>query len=764
MSGQPVNTAAESTYTTSTVFRDLVAGVVVFLVALPLCLGIALASGAPPIAGLIAGIIGGIIVGAISGSHTSVSGPAAGLAAIVVAQLNALGSFDAFLLAVVMAGLLQIGLGIARAGSLSAFFPTSVIKGLLSAIGVLLILKQLPHVFGDDNDPEGEMAFFQPDGENTFSELFTAVVANYHLGAAFVGVSSVVILVVWNRIPFLKVIPAALVVVAYGIGIQFLFENFGGVFDNVFGEDASDVLSIQGKHLVSIPPPEDGIMSYVTFPDFAAWSNPGVYFAAVTIAIVASLETLLNLEAVDKLDPQQRNSPSSRELVAQGVGNTFSGLIGGLPITSVIVRSSVNVGIGAKSKLSAVFHGFLLVFSVLLFPALLNRIPLAALAAILLVTGFRLASPKLFKQMWSQGRYQFAPFIITLVAIVMTDLLIGVIIGLFVSLMFILNSSLRTPVRRVVETKTTGDVLHIELANQVSFLNRAALMQILDKASSGAELLIDASDSDYIDPDILGLIREFKEKTAPARGVKVRLFGFREKYDLKNDPDYDDQNYDALKNISPIDAVSMLQEGNRRFQTGQLLNRKFDRRAVEVAQNRAPIAAVLSCSDLRVAPDVLFDMGIGEFFSVSVAGNVVGKKSLGSLEYAVRVECPKLLIVLGHTPCSAVGDSVHALAIESLGEQGSGDTNENTIVNEVLECVSHDQCREIDQLPSAEREERLTELVQDSVERTVLAIVERSQVIQGAVDKGDLLVVGAVYDMASGRIDFREITEPQEAG
>jgi carbonic anhydrase/SulP family sulfate permease len=764
MSGQSDNIASPSTYTASSVSRDLVAGVVVFLVALPLCLGIALASGAPPISGLIAGIIGGIIVGAISGSHTSVSGPAAGLAAIVVAQLNILGSFDAFLLAVVLAGLLQIGLGIARAGSLSAFFPTSVIKGLLSAIGVLLILKQLPHVFGDDNDPEGEMAFFQPDGENTFSELFTALVSNYHLGAAFVGVSSVVILVVWNRLPYLKAIPAALVVVAYGIGMQVLFENVDGMLDSVFGGNASEVLSIQGKHLVSIPPPEDGIMSYVTLPDFSALSNPGVYFAAVTIAIVASLETLLNLEAVDKLDPQQRNSPSSRELVAQGVGNTVSGLIGGLPITSVIVRSSVNVGIGAKSKLSAVFHGFLLVFSVLLFPALLNRIPLAALAAILLVTGFRLASPKLFKQMWSQGRYQFAPFIITLVAIVMTDLLIGVIIGLFVSLLFILNSSLRTPVRRVVETKTTGDVLHIELANQVSFLNRAALMQILDKASSGAELLIDASDSDYIDPDILGLIREFKEKTAPARGVKVRLSGFREKYNLKNDPGSDDQTYDAFKNISPLEALLILQEGNRRFRTGQLLNRKFDRRAVEIAQNRAPIAAVLTCSDLRVAPDMLFDMGFGDLFNVSVAGNVVGKKSLGSLEYAVRAELPKLLVVLGHTPCRSVDASVHALAVESLGEQLSGDSNESTIVNEVLECVSHEQCREIDELPAAERKERLAELVHASVERTVLAITERSQVIREAVDNGNLLVVGAVYDVTSGVIEFRGIPKQHSAG
>ncbi|MDA7878502.1 SulP family inorganic anion transporter, partial [bacterium] len=492
----------------------------------------------------------------------------------------------------------------------------------------------------------------------------------------------------------------------------------------------------------------------LTFPDFSAWTNPGVYFAAVTIAIVASLETLLNLEAVDKLDPQQRNSPSSRELVAQGVGNTFAGLLGGLPVTSVIVRSSVNVSIGAKSKVSAIFHGVLLVASVLLFPALLNRIPLAALAAILLVTGFRLASPKLFKQMWSQGRYQFAPFIITLVAIVMTDLLIGVIIGLVVSLMFILNSSLRTPVRRVVETKTTGEVLHIELANQVSFLNRAALMRILDKAPSGAELLIDASESDYVDPDILGLIREFKEKTAPARGVQVRLSGFREKYNLKNDGDALDQAEATLKSVSPLDALSILQEGNRRFRTGQLLSRKFDRRAVELAQGRSPVAAVLSCSDLRVSPEVLFDMGIGDLFSVRVAGSIIGNKSLGSLEYAIRVDQPKLLIVLGHSLCNAIDASVHALAAESLSQQNANSANEISIANEVLECATHDQCREIDSLDVPARHERLNELVKKSVERTVLAITERSEPIRQAVDAGELLVVGAVYDLETGSVVF----------
>ncbi len=419
----------------STTLNDITASLVVFLVALPLCLGIALASGAPLFSGLLAGIVGGIVVGTLSGSHTSVSGPAAGLTAIVASQIATLGSFEAFLLAVFVAGLLQIGLGIAKAGALSAFFPSSVIKGLLAAIGVILILKQIPHVLGHDSDPEGEMSFAQPDAQNTFSEILTVMLGDIHVGAAIIGIASIVLLVFWDRTKPLKnsMIPAPLAVVLFGVGMQFLFGRMGGR------------LVIESSHLVQIPVAEtfSGFFSFLTYPDFSQWSNPGIYVAAVTIAIVASLETLLNLEAADKLDPQQRDSPPSRELIAQGVGNTIAGLIGGLPMTSVIVRSSVNVGMGAKTKLSAILHGVLLVVCVSLFPVYLNMIPLAALAAILLVTGFKLASPTLFRQMWDEGRYQFIPFMVTLISIVFTDLLIGILIGLAVSALFILNSNLR---------------------------------------------------------------------------------------------------------------------------------------------------------------------------------------------------------------------------------------------------------------------------------------------------------------------------------
>ena len=384
--------------TQSTLPRDLTAGLVVFLVALPLCLGVAMASNAPLFAGLLAGIVGGVLVGLLSGSHTSVSGPAAGLTVIVTSQIASLGSFQAFLLAVIIAGLIQIVLGFARAGFLAAFFPNSVIKGLLAAIGVILILKQIPHLVGYHADPIGDLAFRQPDHQNTFSELFQ-LVGEVHPGAAAIGLLSITVLVLWDRWNLLKgsVVPAPLIVVLLGAGISLLLQQLGGPW------------AIEPSHLVRVPVAGSlsGFVGFLQLPDFSQWSNPAVYFAAVTIAAVASLETLLNLEAVDKLDPEQRTSPPNRELLAQGVGNVVSGLVGGLPVTSVIIRSSANINAGAQTKLATVVHGVLLLVSVALLPACLNAIPLSCLAAILLVTGAKLVSPPLLRRMWGEGRTQF---------------------------------------------------------------------------------------------------------------------------------------------------------------------------------------------------------------------------------------------------------------------------------------------------------------------------------------------------------------------
>lgn len=739
---------ATSKLSGSSLGKDITASVVVFLVALPLCLGIALASGAPLFAGLVAGIIGGIVVGVLSGSHTSVSGPAAGLVAIVSAQITGLGSFEAFLLAVFVAGLLQVGLGVARAGKLSAFFPSSVIKGLLAAIGVILILKQIPHLFGHDNDPEGEMSFLQPDNENTFSELLN-VLDEIHMGAAVIGILSIVLLVVWGRVKLLKnsVIPGPLFVVLFGI-----FSNF------IFGKLGEGWL-IESSHLVQIPMAESfsGFVKLFNFPDFSQWSNPDVYLAAVTIAIVASLETLLNLEAVDKLDTERRNSPASRELIAQGIGNSVAGLIGGLPVTSVIVRSSVNVSVGAKTKLSAILHGILLLVCVAVFPSYLNMIPLSALAGILLVTGFKLANPRLFRQMWSEGRYQFIPFVVTLGSIVLTDLLVGILIGLAVSIVFILSSNLRRPVRRIVETHIDGDVLHLELANQVSFLNRAVLDNVFEESKDGSRMIIDATDTDYMDPDVLSMIREFKEDRGPARGVSVTLRGFPEQGNLPDDAEFIDYSTPELQErVTPEQVLEIMREGNRRFRTGGRLNRDLRRQVDATAAGQTPLATILSCIDSRVPIELVFDLGIGDVFSVRVAGNVIGTKSLASIEYGVVVAGVKLVLVLGHTRCGAVTSSLQLLSDNKNVEQETGSRHLQKIVDEIAPSVERAEFADFKSFGAGEQESFVDEVAKRNVLRTVDEIVARSAAISQAVNEGKVLVVGAIYDVKSGDIEFLE--------
>lgn len=733
--------------TLSTLPRDLVSGLVVFLVALPLCLGVALASGAPLFSGLVAGVVGGIVVGALSGSHTSVSGPAAGLTAIVAAQIAVLGSFEAFLLAVVIGGVLQIGLGLARAGALSAFFPSSVIKGLLAAIGVILILKQIPHVFGHDSDPEGEMAFQQPDQHNTFSEILTLFQGEIHPGAMVIGLLGVALLLLWDKWKPLKRsgIPGPLVVVLLGVAIHILFQRIGGQW------------LIGARHLVQVPiagsPGE--FLGFFQTPDFSQLVNPAVYLAGVTIAIVASLETLLNLEAVDKLDPKQRHSPPSRELLAQGLGNMTAGLIGGIPVTSVIIRSSVNVNAGAQTKLSTIFHGILLIGCVMFLPVYLNMIPLAALAAILLVTGFKLASPDLFRQMWAGGRYQFLPFIITLLAIVFTDLLIGIVIGLVVSTLFILNSNLRRPIRRVVETHVGGDVLHIELANQVSFLNRAALEKILRDAPRGTHVLIDASETDFIDPDILALIRDFKTQTAPAHGVEVSLRGFRERYALKDEMCFADYTTRELQDqITSRQVVQILQDGNDRFRTGKRLTRDFGRQVSGTAQGQHPLAVVLSCIDSRAPAELVFDLGLGDIFSVRVAGNVTSDKVLGSMEYGTAVAGAKLILVMGHTRCGAVTASIDLASSTQTATQATGCHNLESIVQEIQQVADLSRARSAARMPADEKLLFVDSVARENVLHTVHRIVEQSPTIEALVAEGRVAIVGAMYDVASGQIDF----------
>lgn len=515
-----MNTSKNKFHPLRNLQADIPASIVVFLVAIPLCLGIALASGAPLFSGLIAGIVGGLVVGSISKSSIGVSGPAAGLAVIVLDAINDFGSYEIFLVAVVLAGIIQIIIGFAKGGIIAYYFPSSVIMGMLAGIGLIIFLKQIPHAFGYDRDPMGDLEYSQMDQQNTFSELFNML--NFiSPGVLIITAVSLLILLLWESRLFkkskvLSMIPGPLVAVVAGIFLKMAF-------------DASAELKLSAAQMVQIPVSESlsGFVNNFSFPSWSALANPQVYLTAFIIAIVASLETLLSVEATDKLDPYKRITPTNRELKAQGVGNIVSGLIGGLPVTQVIVRSSANAQSGGRTKASAVIHGALILLSIILIPVVLNLIPLATLAAILLLVGYKLARPALFKKMYRQGRGQFAPFVITVLAILFTDLLIGLAIGLVVAALFVLYNNYRIPFQLHRSDSSEGKYIRIELAQEVTFLNKASILKTLDQVPDNATVEIDTTSTRYMHHDVKEIIEDFKVN-ARERGIHLTIIDLYE--------------------------------------------------------------------------------------------------------------------------------------------------------------------------------------------------------------------------------------------
>jgi MFS superfamily sulfate permease-like transporter len=504
---------------------DIPAAIVVFLVALPLCIGIAIASDATPFAGIIAGVIGGVVVGFLSGSSLSVSGPAAGLAAIVASAIHDLGSYEVFLLAAFIAGVIQLLFGYFKGGGIGRYVPNAVIKGMLAAIGILIILKQIPHFVGYDADPEGEESFIQPDGQNTFSELWIALSRVSPLATLIATVAAAILLIYeakfMKRQAWVKYLPGPLLAV------------ISGVLLNVFLVPEGHSLALTDEHVVQIPlfGSVDDLVGFITMPQWTAIGNYKVWITAITLAIVASLETLLSLEAADKLDPEKRISPANRELYAQGTGNMLSSLVGGLPVTSVVVRSSANINAGAKSKASAILHGLLLMLCVFAIPNILNMIPKAALASILILTGYKLANLSLFKEYYARGKQQFIPFIVTIVAIIFTDLLIGILVGILVGLYFVMRSNFRSSMIMVED----GDKYLIRFSREVSFLNKAKLVDYLQKVPDNSAVLIDPLRNEFMDRDIIETVNDFIA-SSEARGIRVYIMRDKRQEEIFNDP------------------------------------------------------------------------------------------------------------------------------------------------------------------------------------------------------------------------------------
>ena len=712
---------------------DLPAGIAVFLIAIPLSLGIALASGAPLFSGLIAGIISGIIVAPLSGSSLGISGASAGLAVIVLSAIEKLG-FNGFLLALVLAGVIQIIMGLTKAGVIAYYFPSSVINGMLSGIGIILFLKQIPHAIGYDRDYEGDSSFFQADSYSSFSELVNMLEFSSPT-AIMIVLISLGVLVLWEqpfmqKYRFLQLFQGVLIAILTGVLI-----NQG--LQNLYPEWA-----LSDNHLVMLPILKNtgDFLGQLHYPDFTQFGNPAIYLSALTLAVVASLKTLLSLEAVDKMDPYKRVTSANRELIVQGIGNACSGLVGGLPLSQVIVRSSINIQSGAKTKASGIICGLLLVVAVIFIPALLNKIPLASLASVLLVVGYKLTRPEIFKSMYKAGMYHFIPFCVTILGMVFTDLLIGLAIGLTTALFSILLENYKSAF--YFNESHIGNKTILRLSEHVSFLNKANIQQTLEQLPDYSEVIIDATRSKYIDYDVFEIIENFKIE-AHQKNIKLTLENLRGYGVLEPVENARSPTYDAQQALTPDKVLALLKEGNERFVKNLKSNRNLLEQINDTRQGQFPIAIILSCMDSRTSVELIFDQGLGDAFSVRVAGNIINDDILGSMEYACKLAGSKLIVVLGHSHCGAISGACAQVELDHL----SG------LLLKIKPAV--DAVCEEESVASAVNNDNLVQKVADkNVQLTVEKIRSKSPLLKEMEKNGEIGIVGGMYDIETGKVKF----------
>ena len=712
---------------------DIPAGIAVFLIAIPLLLGIALASGAPLFSGLIAGIISGIIVAPLSGSSLGISGPTAGLAVIVLTAIEKLG-FNGFLMALVVAGVIQIVMGLTKAGVIAYYFPSSVVNGMLSGIGFIIVLKQIPHAIGYDRDYEGDTSFFQTDNYSSFSELVNMLEFS-SATAIMIALISLAILILWEQ-PFMKkyrffqLFQGVLIAILAGVLINQGLQNF-------YPESA-----LSGNHLVMLPVMKNtgDLLSQLHYPDFSQFDNPAIYITALTLAVVASLKTLLSVEAVDKMDPCKRVTSTNRELIAQGIGNACSGLLGGLPLAQVIVRSSINIQSGAKTKASAVICGLLLVFAVIVIPTVLNKIPLASLASVLLVVGYKLMRPEVFKSMYKAGMYHFIPFCVTILGMVFTDMLIGLAIGLITALFSILLENYKSAF--YFNESHIGNKTILRLSEHVSFLNKANIQQIFEQLPDHSEVVIDATRSKYIDYDVFEIIENFKieavRKNIKLTTVNLRGYGVLEPVENARAPTFDTQ-----QSLTPTKVLAILKEGNERFVNNLKSNRNLLEQINDTRQGQFPIAIILSCMDSRTSVELIFDQGLGDAFSVRVAGNIINDDILGSMEYACRLAGSKLIVVLGHSHCGAIIGACDNVELDHL----SG------LLFKIKPAVDG-VCEEESVVSASDNEFFVQKVADKNVQLTVEKIRSKSPLLKEMEKNGEIGIVGGMYDIETGKVKF----------
>ncbi len=714
---------------------DLIAGIVVCLIAIPLCLGVALASGAPLFSGLIAGFLGGIVVGIFSQSSVSVSGPSPGMIAIVIGAIATLGGFEAFLLSLLLAGILQVIIGILRAGFIADYVPSNVIQGLLCAIGILIIIKQLPFAFTYTSENQLLLDALRSASETLKLGPVDQILYQINLGALIISTISLALLIFFDitRYRYLKAIPGPIIVVVIGVIINSIYINFWPYL-------------IQNNHeLVNIPISQTihDFFNLFMNPRWDNWNNPNTYLYAFIIAAVASLESLLNLEGIEKIDSIRRYVSRDRELIAQGIGNTLSGLIGGLPITSVIVRSSVNIQAGGKTKLATIIHGLLILLVVVFIPHWVNRIPLASLAAILIYVGYKLTKPTIYSKMYAQGSSQFIPFIITVLAIIFSDLLTGILIGLFFSFFFILRDNSKIQINLINEQHPFGVIKRMILPQQVSFLNKAALLSELDHIPTNTHLVIDARYTKYIDRDIIEIIDTFMRNQAPSKNITVNMLGFKKHYEIQKQLNFINvTTYDTQSTLKPKDVLAILKEGNKRFIGDQPIHRNLldEIKATSAAQH--PIAIVLGCIDSRVPIETIFDMGVGDVFVVRVAGNIVNDDILASMEFACHIAGAKLIVVLGHTYCGAIKAACENGATGQLDQ----------LLNKIKPAVQ--SATHIHQ--NATQNDFIIDVTKININNSLQTIFNKSTILQDLIKNGNIGLIGALYDVSTGEVSFKD--------
>lgn len=704
---------------------NLPASVVVFFVALPLCLGIALASGAPLFSGIISGVVGGIIVGFFSNSALGVSGPAAGLATIVCGYIAALdGSYQTFLLAVVIAGIIQVIAGYLKCGSIAYYFPSSVIRGMLAGIGLIIIIKQIPHALGYDVHLEGDLIF-----NKSFAD-FRRISGDPTPASTLISAVSMSILILWETVlskkhKIFQVIQGPLVVVILGV-----------IFYNLF---QSSILpfTLSESQVVNIPVSSSwhGLFSRFITPDFSQFLNIKVYLIALGIALVASIETLLSVEAVDKIDPYKRVTATNQELKAQGLGNIISGLIGGLPVVQVIVRSSTNATFGARSKDSTILHGFFLLIAAIAIPNVLNMIPLASLACVLLLVGYKLTRPAIFIKLYQLGWEHFLPFIATIIGILLTDLLQGVGIGMLVAIYFVLHNNIRNSYHRINEESRNKKEHVIKLGEVVSFLNKGTILQLLKNIPNNSQVIIDGTNSKYVHKDIIEIIDDFQVNS------KFRKIALEVKGAVISKHYVSVISKKEQKTLTPERAIELLKEGNKRFVDNLNINRNLLSQINQTSKEQNPFAFVLSCIDSRTSAELIFDQGLGDIFSCRIAGNILNDDILGSMEFACSMGV-KLIMVLGHTSCGAIRGACDHVEMGNL-------TGLLHKINPAIEAE-----KTIKNHRNSHNEKFVENVAALNVKLIMQEVAKNSKIIAEKSAKEEIAIIGGMYNVMTGEVEF----------